>query len=212
MNLTMSTPITRRSSARPDVSLARFTLTGASLGLAWGAGLRGWMAVLSGGISSFSWSGTFMGILLPALLVGAALAWAEYVRRLGGRGAWRWTAVAPLLFIVMPALVQDGFVPTLLSTGLGSGAIAVALIGMLGGYAISGRGPRWARLLSRATVAALLVALIVAALTVAPAQGQPATTAQGAYMLLTFVVFCGLLAWACAIPHRPTKQQSASQH
>ena len=153
-----------------------------------------------------------MGILLPAMLVGAALAWAEYARRLGGHGAWRWTALAPLLFIAMPALVQDGFVETLLSTGLGSGAIAVALIGMLGGYAISGRGPRWARMLSRATIAALPVALIVAALTVTPDQGRPAITPAGVYLLLTFVVYCALLAWACAIPHRAAQQDTGTQH
>jgi hypothetical protein len=69
--------------------------------------------VVAGGVPSFSWSGTFLAILLPATLVGAALGWAEYARRMGGWGVWRWTALTPLLFVVMPALVQDGVVTAL---------------------------------------------------------------------------------------------------
>ncbi len=71
------------------ISFGKVTLLGAVLGLAWGAGLRGWMAVVAGGLPSFSWSGTFIAILLPATLVGAALGWAEYARRRSGREAWR---------------------------------------------------------------------------------------------------------------------------
>ena len=37
-----------------QVSRARVTLLGAILGLAWGAGLRGWMAVIADGSSSFT--------------------------------------------------------------------------------------------------------------------------------------------------------------
>jgi hypothetical protein len=42
------------------------------------------LAVMTGGLSSFSWSGTFIGILLTATVVGAALGWADYARRTGG--------------------------------------------------------------------------------------------------------------------------------
>jgi hypothetical protein len=51
----------------------KLTLFGATLGLAWGAGLRGWMAVLAGEASVFTWAGTFVVVLLPATLIGAAL-------------------------------------------------------------------------------------------------------------------------------------------
>ena len=183
-----------------QISRVRVTLLGAILGLAWGAGLRGWMAVVAGGVPSFSWSGTFLAILLPATLVGAALGWAEYARRMGGPGAWRWTALEPLLLVVMPALVQDGFVTELLKTGIGGGAVGVALIGIIGGYAIAGRGPRWTRWLSRTIMAALLAASVVAAFM--GGFGHRMTPA-GAYTLLTFIVFCGLLAAACTIPHLP---------
>jgi hypothetical protein len=190
-----------------QVSRARVTLLGAILGLAWGAGLRGWMAVVAGGLPSFSWSGTFIAILLPATLVGAALGWAEYARRMGGRGAWRWTALAPLLFVVMSALVQDNFVTRLVRTGIGGAQIGVALIGIIGGYAIAGRGPRWARWLSRTIMAALLPASVVAAYM--GAFGHRMTPA-GAYTLLTFILFCGLLAAACAIPHLPAHHEVAA--
>jgi hypothetical protein len=43
-------------------SSLRSTLTGAALGLTWGAGFRGWMIVIAGNVSSFTWSGTFAGI------------------------------------------------------------------------------------------------------------------------------------------------------
>lgn len=187
----------------------RMAFIGATLGLAWGAGLRGWMAILAGGASSFTWSGTFMGVLLPATLVGAALGWAEQSRRKGDETAWRWTALAPLLFIAAPALAQESFVAGLAS-GLGTGAIGTTLIGMLGGYAISGRGPAWASALSRTVMVALVIAAVVGA-AVAPAEQQLGLAMPaGAYVLLTFLVLSGLLAWACAIPHLPAYHEHSA--
>jgi hypothetical protein len=166
------------------------------------------MAILVGGASRFTWSGTFMGVLLPAMLVGAALAWAEQSRRKGRGAAWRWTALTPLLFIVAPALAQENFVAVLVSSGLGTGAIGTALIGMLGGYAISGRGPAWARMLSRTVMVALVIAAVVGA-ALAPADQLGLATPAGAYVLLAFLVLSGLLAWACAIPHLPAYHDRA---
>jgi hypothetical protein len=185
-------------------SLVRSTLLGAGLGLAWGVGWRGWMAVLAGESSRFTWSGTFAGVLLPATLVGATLGWAEHARRSGDTGRRRWTALVPLLFVAIPALVQADFVAQL-QTGLGTGAIATAPIGMLGGYAIAGRGPRWTIVLARILMAALIAATIAGAFLAAEPR-QAATTPSGAYLALAFLVFCGLLAWACAIPHLPAPQ------
>lgn len=179
-------------------------LLGTGLGLAWGAGWRGWMAVLAGDASRFSWSGTFAGVLLPATLVGAALGWAEHVRCSSDTGRQRWAALAPLLFVALPALAQADFVAQL-RTRLGTGAIATALIGMLGGYAFAGRGPRWAVLLARLLMAALVVATVVGAFLAATEPHQAAMTPSGAYLTFTFLVFCGLLAWACAIPHLPAR-------
>ena len=175
---------------------------GTFLGRTWGASLRAWLAVIAGGSSNVIWRGTVMVLLLPATLVGAA---AEHARRTGGRGAWRCATLAPLLFVVMPALVQNNFVTQLLRTGIGGGAIGIALIGIIDGYAISGRGPRWARAVSRAIMAALVVAAVVGAFVEPP-------TAAGAYTLLTFIVVSWLLAGACAIPHLPAQHQIAASN
>jgi hypothetical protein len=179
------------------------TLIGAGLGLAWGVGLRGWMAVLAGDASRFTWPGTFAGVLLPATLVGAALGWAEHARRSDDTGRRRWVALTPLLFVLAPALVQPDFVAQLRS-GLGTGAIGVALIGMLGGYAIGGRGPRWAVLVVRILMAALVAATVAGAFLGAAEPRQAVANPSGAYLVLAFLAFCGLLAWGCTIPHLPT--------
>lgn len=186
-------------------SPVRSTLLGAGLGLAWGAGWRGWMAVLAGEASRFTWLGTFAGVLLPATLVGAALGWAEHTRRNGDTNHRRWTAFTPLLFVVAPALVQPDFVAQLRS-GLGTGAIATALIGMLGGYAIAGRGPRWTILLARLLMASLVAATVAGVFLAAAEPRQAAPVPSGAYLALTFLAFSSLLAWACAIPHLPAPQ------
>lgn len=79
--------------------------------------------------------------------VGAPLAWAEYVRRTGGRPRWRWLALSPLVFagVHFSAPTDPG---GFLEDGVGGGAIAVPLFGMAGGFAMSGRGGRRARLVA----------------------------------------------------------------
>ncbi len=107
--------------------------------------------------------------------------------------------------MLAPALAQPDFVAQL-RAGLGTGAIATALIGMLGGYAIAGRGPRWAILLARLLMAALIAATVGGAFLAAAEPRQAATAPSGAYVALTFLAFSSLLAWACAIPHLPAPQ------
>lgn len=194
-------------------ALIKRVVVGTFLGLAWGAGLRAWMAVFAitaSGSSSFTWSGTFLSVLLPTTVVGAALGWAEHARRTGGRG-WRWTALAPLLFVLVPAVVQEDFVEQL-KRGLGTGAIGIMLIGMIGGYAISGRGPKWASLAARITITLLAAAILVGAFIAVFNQRSSSAAPVGAYMLLTFLVFSGLLAVACAIPHLPAQQAIAASN
>jgi hypothetical protein len=171
-------------------------LAGGVCGLAWAAGLRGAMAELAGAESTVSWSGTFVWILLPGVAVGALLGWAEHLRRTGGRRGWRWLALSPLLFASV--LFSD---PTDLlqffRDGIGGGALAVPLFGMLGGYALSTRGPLWARLAGRAVVLSPIAAGAVAVLIGVP------VTAHGTWLGLYFYSFCLVLAMACTIPHRP---------
>ncbi len=99
--------------------------------------------------------------------------------------------------MVLPALVQPDFVAQL-KTGLGTGAIGTALIGMLGGYALSGRGPRWARIASRAACAALILATIVGT-----AVSTPELRSTNAFLAITLLALLSLLAAACTLPHLP---------
>jgi hypothetical protein len=87
--------------------------------------------------------------------------------------------------------------------GLGGGAIGVPLIAMAGGYAISGRGPRWGRL---ACGALALTAIPIWALTVESFAGADlaVTTPRGLWVALYYYSFLALFMVAAAIPHRLT--------
>jgi hypothetical protein len=87
--------------------------------------------------------------------------------------------------------------------GLGGGAIGVPLLAMAGGYAVSGRGPRWGRL---ACGALALTAIPIWALTVESFAGPDlaVTTPRGLWVALYFYSFLAVLAFAAAIPHRRT--------
>ncbi|WP_251039293.1 hypothetical protein [Arthrobacter sp. ISL-72] len=175
---------------------------GVICGIAWAAGFRGYMVELAGPASAFSWWGTFGAILVPGAVAGGLLGWAEALRRAGGRRGWRWLALAPLAFAIAP-LLMPGAVEALLTQGLGGGAIAVALMGLGGGYALSGRGPLWARLVC-GLVSAALTALL--ALT-GPGIAGPAlalTEPRGAWVGVLGASFVIVLALASSIPHRPT--------
>jgi hypothetical protein len=124
-------------------------LVGGLCGLAWAAGLRGFMAQIAGPESTVDWAGTFGWILVPGIGVGALLGWAEHLRTSGGRRGWRWLALSPLLFSAI-LFSRPLDMLSIFEDGLGGGAIGVPLYGMLGGYALAGSGPRWARIVSGA--------------------------------------------------------------
>ena len=98
-------------------------LVGGLFGLAWAAGMRGFMAQIVQGDSSVSWSGTFGYILLPGLLVGLLLGWAEHLRRTGGERRWRWLALSPVLFAAVVFSEGPLGVLGIFEDGLGGGAI-----------------------------------------------------------------------------------------
>jgi hypothetical protein len=174
-------------------------LVGALVGLAWAAALRAYMVEIAGPGSRVEWLGTFAVILLPGVLVGALLGWAEVLRRSGGRRGWRWVAAAPLLFAIA-GLLPPGALETFLTTGVGGGALAVPLEGMIGGYAISGRGPLWARIVSGVIAGGFLVTGVLAAPLLRPALDL--TTPRGVWVALLFATLIVLLALAASIPHR----------
>jgi hypothetical protein len=184
----------------------RLVLLGGVLGLAWAAGLRGFMAEVAGPDSAVHWYGTFGQVLLPGVITGSLLGWAEAVRRQGGRRGWRWLALAPLSFtvtlLVSPEVLDDlqaGTVP--FSDGIGLGAVAIPLFAMAGGFALSGRGPVAARVLA-GLVAVVPVPAWIWATTFFPPD-LSLTTPHGAWVALLFWSSIAALSLACAIPHRP---------
>jgi uncharacterized membrane protein YuzA (DUF378 family) len=166
----------------------RLISLGAVLGLAWAAGLRGFMQQLAGPTSTFTFTGTF-GVIIPTgVAVGALIGWAEHQRRIG-RPIW--------LLIFAPLLI--GIIPTLVGGELDFGPIGLALVAMTGGYALSGRGPRWTR------IVAGIVGLSGVAGTLLAPKPYPYlsyTTPQGAWFDTLAASLGVVLALACSIPMR----------
>jgi len=199
---TANTP--RHAPAAPRA--VELVAVGATCGLTWSTSLRGFMSQVAGPDSAVTWSGTFGWILLPGVLVGGLLGWAEHLRR-GGTPRRRWLVLAPLLFaaVLVPGLLDPA---TFMQGGIGGGAIGVPVIGILGGYALSGRGRRWPRLLSGLVV---LSGFAVWAFT-ATSVGGPAfalSTPSGAWLSLQYYGLLAVLCLACAIPLRSSPLQGS---
>ena len=208
----MRTTAVRRSAARepgsprtvgsPVPGAAMLVIGGGICGLAWAAGLRGFMAQITVE-SNVSWSGTFGYVLLPGLAIGMLLGWAEHVRRTGGRRGWRWLALSPLLFAAV--LFSEGPLEVLgiFEDGIGGGALGLPLYAMAGGFALSGRGPGWARALCGGLA---LTAIPIWALTVESFGGPDlaVTTARGLWVAIYYYSFLAVASLAAAIPHRAT--------
>jgi hypothetical protein len=159
-------------------------LLGGLFGLAWATGLRGLMAEVADWQSTVSWRATFGLILLPAIVVGVLLAWAEHLRTTGGRRNWRWLTLSPLAFAVA-----------------GPAALGVALLGMAGGFALSKRGPVWARIACGILPLSVIPVWATIA-TVVGGQRLAFDTPRGAWVALYLFSFLAVFACACAIPHR----------
>jgi hypothetical protein len=175
---------------------------GALSGLAWACALRSFMATVAGPGSEVDWGLTFGFILLPGTVIGALLGWAEFLRRTGGGPARHRLAYAPLLFAaaLVPGLFHPG---SFLEGGIGGGAIGVPVIAMLGGFAISGRGPARGRAL-----AGLLftTGFVVWLITAVPVGGQSFAldTAHGLWVSVLFESLLVTFAVAASAPHGPT--------
>jgi hypothetical protein len=166
----------------------RFILIGAVIGLAWATSLRGFMMVLAGPESMFTFSGTF-GIIIPTgIIVGALLGWAEHQRRTG--------TPHPLL-ILAPLLI--GIIPNVATGTLDLGPIGLALLAMVGGYAVSGRGPLWARIVAGIIN---LAGVVVTFLAPKPDPDLSYTTPHGAWFDTLAASLGVVLALACSIPMR----------
>lgn len=185
---------------RTRIGAGSLITMGAVCGIAWSAALRGWMSELAGTSSDVHWFGTFATVLAPGFVAGALLGWAEHLRRVGGRPGWRWLALAPLAFGIAPMLAP-GALYGLLTTGLGGGAVAVAVFAIVGGHAISGRGAWWARTISALVGAAFVVAI---GFTTSAVGGQrlAITEPRGAWVALLGMSLMITLALGSAIPQR----------
>jgi hypothetical protein len=206
--LSLACAVPMRRPAGPVRLPAIPVLLGALCGLAWAAALRVFMSEVAGPDSDASWLGTFGWILAPGLAAGALLGWAEQMRRAGGRRGWRWLALSPLLFasVLVAGLADPG---SMFEGGVGGGAIGVPVLGMVGGYALSGRGPLWGRLLCGAlSLSAIPVWALVADNVGGPGLGVD--TPRGAWAALLYYALLAVLALASAIPHRPVAALSVA--
>jgi hypothetical protein len=193
-------------------AITKIVAIGAFLGIAWGAALRAWMVLLAlkfGESPNFTWAGTFGAILLPTALVGAMLGWASFVAESSDRKWWRWTILMPLLLVIGPVIVTNNFITILFTTGMGGGAIGVALIGILGGYAFSGFGARWTRWVSGVLSLFFILGSVYGLLYFADGS---ATTPRAAefFVALLFVLLMSLLIAGVSAPARFSKKHSIS--
>lgn len=193
-------PSADASGARHMGGATGLVVVGAVCGLAWAAGLRGMMSEIAGSASVITWGGTFVWILLPGVVTGALLGWAEHIRRTGGRRGWRWLALSPLTFAAV-VMTPDGM-RTLLEEGLGGGALMVPLVGIAGGYALSGRGPAWGRIAGGALAVVPLVIWVLIAESAGGAH-LALDMPRGGYVAIYLYSYLAVLAIACTIPHRP---------
>ncbi len=169
-------------------------LIGAVCGLAWACALRAYMEQLAGTLSSFDWWGTFFAILMPGALVGASLAAATGAAA-AHRRALRWAAASPLLLAGF-VLMLPGALVSLLTTGMGGGAIAVPLIGIAGGYALAGR-----RRALRVVLGVVALASLGAIVWTVPTVGDlPLKTPQGAWTATMVASLLVVLMLAASIP------------
>lgn len=104
--------------------MRRSTFAGLGLGLLWGMAARLWMRLISHD-PEFSWTGT-LSILLVTTVSGLFLGLVRGARREGRRRWWRLAGIPALVTFLSPGMV---FLPA----------------AVLGGWAFSGRGPRWLR-------------------------------------------------------------------
>jgi hypothetical protein len=170
------------------------TLVGAACGLAWACALRAYMVELAGPESTFDWLGTFFAILAPGVLAGAVLGAASGLPS-SSKAALRWAAAAPLLFAVFTLVLPGQFV-TLVTTGLGGGAIGVPAAGIAGGYALRGYR-RWLRI-TTGILALTAIAGVVA--TVPLVGGASLTSPRGAWAGTLVAALMVVLVLGASIP------------
>ena len=184
----------------------RTVAVGALCGLAWACGLRGFMTQVTTGPSAVTWTGTFVLILLPGLVVGLLLGLAEHLRRTTANPRGRLLVWSPFAFVavLVVGLVQHG---TILQGGIGGGALALPAFGVAGAYALAGRG-RWARL-GCALLALVPVPAWILATSSFAGSSLSITHPKGAWVAVYFWSFLAVLMVATSVPLRIPPSRSA---
>jgi hypothetical protein len=168
--------------------------SGAIVGLTWAAALRGWMAQMAGDASRMHWFPTFALLLAPGLCVGALIGLAEHRRRIGASRSG-WLVLSPCL--LLSALADPTIFKGLVTSGIGGGSIGVVLVGLAGGYALSGRGRAWwRRTCGLFGILGLLLMLVMAS------DNAPLRTAHGLWVGLLASSLVAVLMLGCAVPQR----------
>jgi len=185
-------------------STGGLVVVGAVIGITWAAALRAYMVGLAGSATVFSWWGTFGAILIPGAISGALLAVAWQRSNAGRASAWFAFAPVPL---AITTFLEPGALWTLLTTGLGGGAIGVVATGLLGGFAAGQRGPVWVRALSGAVWVAMVVGF---ALTPSLVAELPPTDPRGAWLIVLAVGLMIVLSLACIAPFRSRETDAAA--
>lgn len=187
-----------------------FVAVGALAGFAWAASLRAFMAQVVGAESTVHWVNTFAYILLPGAVAGSLLGLAEHWRRTGGQRHWRWLTLAPFLFaaVLVQGVIEDP--SSMFADGVGAGTVAVPLLGIIGGHALSGHGPVWSRSLAGVVGASTLVVWAFVG-TVVGGPTFAVTTPHGIWALVLYDGLLVTLALAASVPQRaPTPVPSGS--
>jgi hypothetical protein len=190
------------ASALPFAAPTRVSpvVVGGLSGLAWAGALRAFMAEIAGPASEVHWVNTFLFVLLPGVLAGALLGWAWQLQRTGGRPRLWLLSLSPLLFAAV--LFSNPLdIGSLLDDGIGGGALGVPLIGILGGYAASGRSSAVRRGMAGAI---FLAGLGVWAMTASDVGGPEfaLTTPHGLWATLLYWSLLISMALAVSVPLR----------
>lgn len=170
---------------------------GALVGLAWSCALRSFMSEVAGYQSEVHWVGTFGFILLPGMLIGACVGWAELRRRSGGAPQWR-LVLAPFLFAAV-LLSNPMNLGELFQSGIGGGTFGIPAIAILGGFAISRRGRAWGRALAGAAFLAGFTTWLLVATDVG-GQALALTSPYGMWVSMLFESLLLVFALAASVP------------
>jgi hypothetical protein len=112
------------------------------------------------------------------------------------------------LLVLGPVIFTKDFIPNLITTGMGGGAIGVALTGILGGYAFSGFGAQWIRWISGLLSLAFTLGVVGFYFAAGPVTVTPGV--NEAFGALLFVLLMTLLVAGVSTPSRFRARQHIS--